>query len=165
MESLSAGSGLSTAVSLRGTPELRRFLELSAAEGLSASLAVRLGLERALVLMDAQWLALDGRTARQMLCAHAARARVRRSLTTAESAYIRALYAKRPVRPLDAAADTVSVCLPAQLVTRARTTVPARALDCSVVQEMLAWELAAALEARGMGEWALRLLAASSRAR
>jgi hypothetical protein len=44
-------------------------------------------------------------------------------------------------------------------LTRARHEVPESALHSGIVEEMIAWEIAARFEGRPLGEWAVMILA------
>jgi hypothetical protein len=138
---------------------LTAFVRAAADAGLPAPEAVRLCLERALVLVDVAALGLDPDAARYRIGLVAASARTRRALVPEHAEYVRALQLGRPVPPADAS-DGLAVVLAARLLTRALSVCP-QTFRAEVVAEMIAWELAAALEGRTMGEWALRTLIAS----
>ncbi len=142
---------------------LEEFVHAAAEAGLEPADAVRLALERALALADAAILPLDVEAARSRLSEAAARARAGRPLTAAQSAYVRSLSAKR-ARPTPEIGDGLVVVLPDRVLTRARDTATETAFHAGAVAEMAAWEIAATLEGRTMGEWALRTLAADSAA-
>lgn len=148
---------------LRSTPRLRKFLHAAASAGLSPADAVRLALERALALEDACYgFPLDVESARRELRQAAARARPVRELTSTQASYVRALSAAsvKPAYPLD---DDLVVALPDRVITRARHDLTELALHEGVVAEMVAWEIAATLSGRTMGEWALSTLALARR--
>lgn len=73
------------------TAVVERFVEASATSGLAAADAVRLALERELLLADAGELGLGREAARHALTRFAAGARVRRPLTPALADYVRGL--------------------------------------------------------------------------
>jgi hypothetical protein len=143
---------------LSPSSQLTDFIERAADLGLGAAEAVRLGLERALVLLDAQLLGFNVESARGLVAHAAAATRPAQPLSGAEAAHVRRLSARRPVPATDVSNGlTVSICQP--ILTRARGAVPETALHVAGVEEMLAWEIAARLEGRPMGEWALKALA------
>jgi len=143
---------------LSPSPQLTSFIEAAARIGLGEAEAVCLGLERALLLRDVQLLGFDVESARKLLVAAAAAARPSRPLSGAEAAGVRELSARRPVVPVDTAQGLI-VSISQRILSRARDTVPETALHAAGVEEMLAWELAARLEGRPMGEWGLKALA------
>jgi len=143
---------------------LSDFLGAAAQAGLDATLAVRLALERALVLHDAEELRLDVERARRTLSRAAANARATRPLTPRQAGYVRRLYSSAPQAPV-VVEGSLCVELPDELLTRARDTVPETVLHSEAVLEMLAWERAARLQGRTMLEWALKTLAALLTAR
>lgn len=145
------------------TPELEYFLRIAATRGLHATDALRLAIERALVLIDGDALLVDRGAARRLLCAAAARTSVHRSLAPDRAAYVRQLTAARPLAACELP-DMLTVELPQELVARARGVVPASALREEAIEEMVAWELAATLDGRPMAEWALLALAARKQA-
>jgi hypothetical protein len=149
-------------LTLPTTPALKSFLRHSAALGLDPTDALRLAIERELVLADADSLGVDRHAARHMLCDMAARARVRRGLNTDEAAYIRSLSTGRAVHA-PRLAGSLTVTLPQTLLSRAHGTVSTTALEHAAAPELVAWELAARLEGRTMGEWALLAFAGQSR--
>jgi len=143
---------------LSPSSQLTSFIERAAQQGLDAPEAVRLGLERALLLLDAQFLDYDVESARRLLVQAAAAARPVQPLSGEEARRVRRLAARRPAPPADTAEGlTISVCQ--QILTRARRSLPENALHAGAVEEMLAWEIAAHLEGRSMGEWGLKALA------
>lgn len=145
-------------VVLSASSQLTAFVERSAHLGLDVTEAVRLGLERTLLLRDAQLLGFDVESARRLLVHAAAPARSARPLSSEEAARVRRLSVRRPVPPADTA-EGLAVSVDQQVLTRARGAVPQNALHAGAVEEMLAWELAARLEGRRMGEWGLKALA------
>lgn len=157
-----AGNGRERVV-LGPSPRLTAFVETAARHGLGASGAVRLGIERALALADAELFGLDAGTARSLLSVAASKARPQRELAPAQAAYVRRLSASKPVEPADPSAG-LRVRVPERVLTRARGTVHPSALRPEAVSEMLAWEIAATLEGRRLGEWALSILAQARRA-
>lgn len=140
------------------SPRLAAFLERSAELGLEAADAVRLALERALALKDAQLFGVDVEAARRILRREARDARPAHPLSEPEAAYVRRLSLARPVRVSDPSAALV-VPLSQRTLTRARRGVPESALHSGIVEEMIAWEIAARFEGRPLGEWAVMVLA------
>lgn len=157
---VSAGRG--DRLILRSTPRLQGLLDAAAQVGLEAPDALRLALERALVLADAGAFGLDAEGARCVLARAAAGARPRRPLTAVQAAYVRALTVGQPTASIALHGD-LAITIPDRVLTRARGVVRLAALHADAVPEMVAWELAAALEGRTMGEWALKELAAAAR--
>jgi hypothetical protein len=139
------------------SPRLTKFLESAARAGLDAPLAVRLALERALVLREGQEFRLDVERIRRVLGRTAREARATRQLSPRQADYIRKLYRERP-QPAVTVQDGLAVVIPDDLLTQVRDTVPESALHEGAVNEMLAWERAARLEGRSMLEWALKAL-------
>ena len=131
--------------------------------GLENAEALRLGIERALVLVDADALLIDRRATRRLLCATARCATVHRPLTTERSAYVQRLMSAPAPTPKPRA-NPLTARLPQELIARAENVVPLSALSGEAVDEMIAWELAAVLSGRTMAEWALLTLAARRRA-
>jgi hypothetical protein len=145
------------------TPRLRKFLAAAASAGLEPTDAVRLALERALALEDAcDAFPLDVESARRELRRAGADSQPLRELTSAQAGYVRALSAGRARRVEELNEDLV-VALPDRVTTRARGQLTELALHDGVVAEMIAWEIAATLEGRTMGEWALVTLAVARR--
>jgi hypothetical protein len=148
---------------LRQTPRLRKFLAAAAAAGLEPSDAVRLGLQRALVLEDAcDAFTIDVESARLELRQAAARTRPLRQLTPSQAVYVRTLSASQAKKPADFG-PVVVVSLPDRVTTRVRDRLSELSLHEGVVAEMIAWEVAATLEGRTMCEWALSTLATARR--
>jgi hypothetical protein len=145
-------------IMLSSSPQLTSFIERSAQLGLGAPEAVRLGLERALLLRDAQFLGYDVESASGLLLKAAAVARPAQPLSGEEARRVRRLSARRPASPADTA-EGLTVSVYQQILTRARDVLPENALHAGAVEEMLAWEIAARLEGRPMGEWGLKTLA------
>jgi hypothetical protein len=143
---------------LAPSPRLAGFVEAAARTGLEAPDAVRLGLERALVLADAARLGFGVEAARGLLDRAAARVRPRQPLPAVQARYVRALTVPRPVPAVDVS-DGLAVTVPDRLSIRAAGHVRPVDLHPAAVPEMVAWETAAALEGRTMGEWALAVLA------
>lgn len=136
---------------------LSEFVDEAAGVGLGAPLAVRLAIERGLLLHDAYALHIDVQRARLELNRAAMHARAQRALGDVQAKYVRELYDESPCTP--AATDQgLSVRIPEDLLARAREAVPQSAIHRSVVPEMLAWERAARLQARTMSEWGLKTL-------
>lgn len=146
-------------LTIPASPRLDRFLQAAAQAGLLSTDAVRLGVERALVVRDTQLADLDVESARRLLRRAAATARPGLPLTDREASYLRSLGARRPIQP-PPAGEPLEVELPPNLLTRARGTVPETSLNDGIVEEMVRWEMAARMEARSMSEWALKVLAA-----
>lgn len=138
---------------------LTGFADAAAAMGLPAAEAVRVCLERALLLRDVSALGIDAHAARQRLRTVAAQARAHRELVPEEAGRVRALRLGRPTSAEDVR-DGLSLVLPPRLLTRA-LTVNAQAFDARVLPEAIAWEVAAALDGRTIAEWALCSLVAS----
>jgi hypothetical protein len=151
-ESVSAGA--EEQLCLTSSPRLVRFFEVAARVGLDVTLAVRLALERALVLVDGQSLRLGSEQVRRLLNEASEDARATCPLSAQQAAYVRLLYSGSQAPPVSIGGQ-LNVTLPDDLMTRARTTVSETALHEGVVAEMLAWERAASLEGRTMLEWAL----------
>lgn len=137
---------------------LERFAAASAAAGLDTEEAVVLALEYALALEDAAAFGLDADTARRRLNRTATSVRAERPLGAREAAYVRRLGAREP-RPLPSLTDGLAVLAPERVLTRVRGSVTEAAIRPAVVEEMIAWQIAATLAGRTMGEWALRSLA------
>lgn len=148
---------------LTTTEQLKAFVSAAARAGLSSQEAVQLALERELVLADAAAFGLDVDAARAILGAVARSAAARRPLSPGDAARVRRLATAQPLL-VPALAGALTVELPDRVATRARGSVPARALDERVVAEMVAWELAALLDGRSMSEWALKELGRALRA-
>lgn len=142
------------------SPRLTAFVAAAAEAGLGPSEATRLALERALALADAGVFPFDVEVARRRLRRAAKEAHPCRPLTPAQAAYMRTLSPARPRPPINVSAGLV-VELPDRVLTRSRDTVAEAALHAGAVPEMVAWEIAATLAGRTMGEWALRTLAGS----
>lgn len=149
-------------LTLRPTPRLHAFLDQAAGAGLGPDQAVELAIERALALHDSHRLAPDVETARDRLNQAAAAARPHHALTSEQAAYVRRLAIRRPIdgRAVD---QPLRVKVADRLLVRARATLTTAALRADAVDEMVAWEAAAALDGRTMGEWALYTLALARR--
>jgi hypothetical protein len=147
-------------LALRPFPALTAFVAVAAEAGLHAADAARLALERALVLRDIAPLGFDLDAARHDLLLVAATARPRRPLDAGQARHIRVLRLGRRVRQQDVSRGLV-LTLPERLLTRAREVAQPETFDARVVPELVAWEIAATLEGRTMGEWALTVLAAA----
>jgi hypothetical protein len=152
-------SGSEACVRLPPSPDLARFAVASAAAGLSTTDALRLALERALVLADVELFGIDRQAARYMLGAVACESRPYQALGSAQARYVRALSLRRAIRA-DDLSDGLTLVLAEHLLVRASRLARSTVLDDSAVEEMIAWQLAATLEGRTMGEWALKTLAA-----
>lgn len=140
------------------TPDLHEFLALAAQAGLDCELAIRLGLERALLLADARDLRLDVERARRILNLAGGELRASVPLGNQQSAYLRRLYA--PAANIEPwAGASVAVTLPEEILTLARESITEGALHSGAVSEMLTWERAARVKGRTMREWGLKTLA------
>lgn len=141
-----------------GSARLQTFIDAAAVVGLGPDDAIRLGVERGLVVIDLARLGrgLDG--SRRLLRAAAQEARAKVALAPAVAAWVRHLSMSKAVRAADVA-EGIAVQLPDQLLSRASDGLDARSLRADVVEEMVAWEIAAALSGRTMGEWALSVAA------
>lgn len=138
---------------------LDAFAARSAEAGLTTAAAARLAIERALALADAPLFDLDAATARVLLRRAAARARPQQPLAAATAAYVRTLTATRATTPDDVARG-LTVDVPDRLACRLHAGIPPTAFDAEAVPDLVAWEVAATLEGRTIGEWALEMLAA-----
>jgi hypothetical protein len=145
-------------IRLPPSPRLDDFLAAAANEGLEPSEATRLAIERFFALADAAALGIGVEASRRLLDETAQRARPNHSPPTREASRVRELAIRRPVAQLSAGSG-LEVAVPERLLTRIGKRIPARTLHAEFVPEMVRWELAAALEGRTMGEWALRTLA------
>ncbi len=148
---------------LERSPRLERFAAAAADAGLDLPEGVRLALAQALALQDARVFGLDADTARRLLNRAAAGARAAQALGEGEAAYLRRLTSRIP-KPAPALGPRLEVELDERTSTRVRGTITEAAIRPAVVEEMIAWEIAATLEGRTLGEWALNCLAASRRA-
>jgi hypothetical protein len=142
---------------------LTEFVVAAAARGVDAADAVRLGIERALALADAELFSLDAQTAASFLRVAASAARPHRQLAPRQAAYVRRLGSSKAVPAADTSAG-LKVSIPERVLTRARSNVDPRSLRPEAVEDMLSWEIAATLEGRRLGEWALSALAQARRA-
>lgn len=158
VEAAETTSGDERVLLLARSPRLDRFVAASAATGLGVAEAVCLALKHALALQDATAFGLDADTARRLLNRAAAGARPSRPLGATEAAYLRRLSRRKaetpPVLP-----ETLKVKLDERTATRVRESLTEASIRAAVVEEMLAWEVAATLEGRTLGEWALHSLA------
>jgi hypothetical protein len=143
-----------TGLALRPAPRVRRFLSVAAQHGLAPDDAIRLALEHYLALVDLQALRMEEGALRATLGAVATRARPSSSLGVADAARVRMLSLARPLPALELT-DPLTFALPARLCTRLDGLISPELLDHRVVGEMIAWERAAILAGRTMGEWAL----------
>lgn len=116
-----------------------------------------MGIERGLVLADLGEVGIDLDKGRRVLREAADLARTEIALTPATASWIRRLCMRKPV-PSTPLGTGIVIRLPERLLVRASTEVTSRSLRTGVVAEMIAWEMAAALSGRTMGEWALREL-------
>lgn len=139
-------------------------LEEADALALPAGTAFALLLEQALLIRDLRGLGVDLHTARRELCDAAAGARVACRLSSAGSAYVRALTCGRRApkrRPRPPRALHLSV--PVRLAQRLADFDPAVGVDAAQLREAVGWEVAAVLEQRTMAEWALAQLLGAAR--
>jgi len=150
----SVPAGLQEQLCLTPSPRLVRFFEAAAKAGLDVTLAVRLALERALVLLDGQSLRLDSEHVCQLLNEASKDVRATCPLSARQAAYVRLLYSGSQAPPVSIG-HQLSVPVPDDVMTRARTAVSATALTEDAVPEMLAWERAARLQGRTMLEWSM----------
>jgi hypothetical protein len=151
------GAGFEEILVLDGDESLQRLVDAAARIGLHAEEAVRLGMERGLVLADLSDLGIDPDLARRRLRGAAVRARPELELTADLANWVRRLGMARPVSAVSVE-DGLRLRLADRLLVRGAAEVGRRHLCAEAVQEMVAWERAAALGARTMGEWALREL-------
>lgn len=157
------GGGGHEELKLAPSAQLTRFIDTAARSGLIGRDAVPLGIERALVLMDASKLARDLDASRRALSCAAREARPERGLSPDHAAWVRVLTTRRPV-PTEDVSEGLSVAVPDRVLCRAAGVVPVGSLHAGAVGEMIAWELAATLAARSMSEWALFVWARERRA-
>jgi hypothetical protein len=146
-------SGGAPELALRPTPHLRRFLATAAEYGLAPGEAVRLGLEHQMALEDLEVLRVERGALRAILAAMAARARPSRGLADADADRVRRLVLASPL-PEPELTGTLTFALPPRLWTRLEGLLSPELLDYRAVGEMIAWERAAILTGRTMGEWA-----------
>lgn len=156
-------SGEERVLLLPRSPRLERFVAASAAAGLEVPEAVRLALEHALALRDAAAFGLDSDTARRLLNRAAGGTRASRPLGDGEAAYLRRLTRRAP-RPAPELPERLKIKLDARTSTRVRGSLSESAIRPAVVEEMISWQVAATLEGRTLGEWALHSLAHCRRA-
>lgn len=135
------------------------FVQAAARNGMRICDAMRLAIEYELVLRDVCALGLDGEGARYALTRVARRARPSRPLGPESARYVRELRIGRTVR--EVASGSFSLVLPDRLACRLDGAVPLAIFDAAIVETMIAWELAATMDGRTMGEWALSVLAVS----
>lgn len=128
--------------------------EVATRRGLSASLALSLLVEQALVLLDGGPVGYDLLVDRLEARA-AAPAGV--PLTPALAGYARNLMGGLNGSLRTSALDDSPAVVPVRLVARARASWPI-ALDYDDLERAIRWELAAVREGRTMSEWALRAL-------
>jgi hypothetical protein len=143
---------------LAPSDRLSAFVAHAAEAGLDLASAVELGIERALVLVDARCLVADVEAARGILNRAARCARPTHELSEADAIRVRCFNARRPAALSDVS-NGASVPLPDRLLRRSAGAVPVSALHPGAVEEMIGWELAATLAGRSMPEWALWVLA------
>lgn len=133
--------------------------EVAARRGMSASLALALLVEHALVLLDAGSLEHD-----RLVGVLDARAAVPAALplTPALAGYARRLMGGLNGSLSASSLDDSAAVVPVRVVARARASWPI-ALDYDDLERAIRWELAAVREGRTMSEWAMRgLLGAGS---
>ena len=147
-------------LALPPTEEIQRFVDAAAAAGLVLEDAVRLGLERGLLLAEAVSLEMDSEITRRKLCAAASSARPELPLGASEAKRLRSLIIPQPVVSRRIDRQTV-VPVPSRLLTRVRGRIPVSVLRPTVVSESIAWEVAAILAAKTIEEWGLFVLAKS----
>lgn len=140
------------------TPHVREFLDLVGRAGLPHELAIRLGLERALLLSDAYDLRLNVERARRILNLAGGELRTSVPLTSEQSAYLRRLYAP-PLKGKPLVGGSVTIALPEDVLTLVRNTITESAFHSGAVTEMHVWERAARVRGRTMREWGLKTLA------
>jgi hypothetical protein len=150
-------------LTLPGSPDTDRFVTATAATGLTLEDAVALTLERELVLRDAGACGLTREGARHLLGARARRARARQPLSAAQARRVRMLTLARCSAAPDAS-NGIQVFVAERLFTRAEGRAALAAFTPSALDEAISWEVAAALEARSMTEWALAVVARAHRA-
>jgi len=143
---------------LPASPHLESFVRAAARAGLDAERGVCLGLERELVLRDAAVFGLEAETARRILRRAAVAARPRLAVPPQLAQRVRSLQMPRPRAAIDVS-EGLLVTVPDRLLARVPGQIPASALRQAAVPEMVGWEIAATLQGRTMGEWALRALA------
>lgn len=148
---------------LPASQRLERFVATAARAGLGAAEAIGLVVEYALALQDATAFGLDADTARRRLNEAADRARAARPLGPSEAAYVRRLTHPTP-RPAPTLPNGLRVHLGERISTRARGTLSEAVIKPGAVEEMVSWKIAATLEGRTLGEWALHNLARSREA-
>lgn len=136
---------------------LSRFAAAAANRGIDLEEAIRLAVERALALADGRAFGLDAEGTRRRLRRASAKVSARRPLSASESARVRRLNRALAVPPADVS-EGAAVALPERLLTRGRGVLTASAIDAGALEEMVSWEIAAALEGRTLGEWALLAL-------
>src|SRR5262249_38071341 len=121
-----------------GSERLQRFIDAAAATGLRPDDAIRLGIERGLVLIDlaplGRWLG----GSRKLLRAAALEARAKVALAPAMVAWVRHLSMGRAVPAADVA-EGIAVQVPDRLLGRASEGLDTRVLRADVVEEMVAW--------------------------
>jgi hypothetical protein len=149
---------LSEHVVLIASPQLTEFLEAAARLGLDAPLAVRLAIERRLVLDDALSFPIGQHVIRPTLNHAAAGIRPSQPLSAQQSAYVRLLNRQIPQVAVTVK-DELRVGIPDDLATRVRCANPAQStLYYEAVPEILTWERAARLQGFTMTEWAFRVI-------
>jgi hypothetical protein len=137
---------------------LERFAAASATAGLDLPEAIRLALQHALALQDAAAFGLDADAARRRLNRAAAGARASRPLGDGEASHLRRL-TQRSSRPVVELPARLEVKLDERTSTRVGDSLDESAIRPAVVAEMIRWQVAALLEGRTLGEWALHSLA------
>jgi hypothetical protein len=128
--------------------------EVAARRGMSASLALSLLVEHALVLLDAGPVGHD-RLADLLDARAAAPAGV--PLTPALASYVRRLMGGLNTSQSASVMDDSAAVVPVRLLARARASWPI-GLDYDDLERAMRWELAAVRDGRTMSEFALRAL-------
>lgn len=157
--SSSESSGGAEAVRLEPSNRLQNFVETAAQAGLAPAEAVEMAIERALALADGARLCGDIELARRRLSLAADAARPRRGTSPEQASRVRRLTTARSLEAADVGEGLV-VPLPACRLSRA-ADVHESYIHADIVSEMVAWEVAAVLEGRTVGEWALWTLGSS----
>lgn len=137
---------------LPASPALRALAEAALAAGIELELALRLCLERALVVADLRAVGVE--VAR--LDSLAARACVSGALDAADCAYLRRLTRREDAGSARPLGDAIIVGLPSRLTARLLAAGPEELLERAGldVEAALSWEIAAVLDGRTISEWA-----------
>jgi hypothetical protein len=145
-------------------PKLKGFAVAADRAGMSVTDAVRLAIERDLVLTDASHFGLDAGGARYLLTKAARRTRPLNTLSAASAEYARSLRLRPRRRKLQQVHPSTRVAIPARLLTRAEGKIRLAAFDEAAIEEMVEWECAATLSGCTLAEWAFKALLAAQRA-